>query len=116
MFINQLRNENAMRDEKLHWIRYGMYFEMLVLIYFALLFGLKALNIELSYYRDYVLYSYSIVTYPGLFLAQMMRQTLGSSIALIAGVGINLLIYFLVGAMIGLLVWTIKRYRTDEEF
>ena len=105
-----------MRDDKLHWIRYGMYFELVMLFYFAILFSLKALNIELSYYRDYVLYSYSIITYPGLFLTQVIRATLGSQLALIVGVVANLLLYFIFGALIGLLVWTIKRYKTDEDF
>jgi len=105
-----------MHDEKIHWIRYGIYLEILMLLYFTIMYIIKVLNIEVGIYRDYLLDSYSIILFPGLRIEEMISSFTGKYFGLAIGIIINLIIYFLVGALIGLLIWTIKRYRTDDDF
>ena len=105
-----------MRDEKLHWIRYGMYAEILVLLYFTVLYGLRLMQVELGKYREYILDSYTYVTYIGVQLEGLLRPFTGKYIGLALGVAVNLLAYFAVGALFGAGIWLIKRYRTDEDF
>ena len=93
-----------------------MYSEILILFYFAVLYAVRILNIELGVYRDYLLDSYSIIIYPGLKVEEAIRFFTGKYIGLAIGIAVNLTVYFLIGAFIGILIWLIKRYRTDEDF
>ena len=93
-----------------------MYSEILILCYFAIMYAIKVLNIELGIYREYLLDSYGIIIFPGLKVEEAIRLFTGKYIGLAIGIAANLILYFLVGAVIGLLVWLIKRYRTDEDF
>lgn len=105
-----------MRDEKLHWIRYGMYAELLVLLYFALLYAAKYLNIELGRFREYALDSHTYLTFIGVKLEEVLKPYTGAYLGLALGIAVNLLAYFSVGALIGAAIWLVKRYRTDEDF
>lgn len=105
-----------MHDEKLHWIRYGVYAELLALLYFIILYALRFAQVELGRFREYVLDSYTYATFIGVQLEMLLRPFTGKYIGLALGVAVNLLAYFILGALLGSLVWLVKRYRTDEDF
>ncbi len=109
-----MRQECSMKDEKIHWMRYGIYFELLVFLYLVALYVVKILNIELGQYRDYVLESYSIITFPGIWVSQAVRSFTGLYIGLALGMAVNLLAYFAAGALVGFAIWMI-RHRTEED-